>query len=74
MKIIIEIEDDLVQAQVVALTQKKEDRAHRETLKAYFQEHHEIVLPEEAITEIDEEFPTVMAVLAIGQASKELGI
>lgn len=74
MKIIIEIEDDLVQAQVVALTQKKEDRAGREKLKAYFQEHAEVVLPEESITEIDEDFPTVMAVLAIGLASKELGL
>lgn len=74
MKIIIEIEDDLVQSQVVALTQKKEDRGAREKLKAYFNEHPEVVLPEEAITEIDESFPIVMAVLAIGQASKELGI
>ena len=74
MRIIIEIEDDLVQAQVVALTQKKEDRAHREALKIYFQEHPEIALPEEAITEIDEDFPTVMAMMAIGLASSKLGI
>ena len=74
MKIIIEIEDDLVQAQVVALTQKKADRANREKLKAYFREHAEIALPQDAIAEIDEDFPTVMAVLAIGTASKELDI
>ena len=74
MKIIIEIEDELVQSQVVALTRKKADRANRERLKAYFQEHAEVSVPEEAITEIDEDFPTVMAVLAIGQASKELDI
>ncbi len=28
MKVIIEIDDDLVKAQVTTLTQKKEDRAH----------------------------------------------
>lgn len=74
MRIIIEIEDDLVQSQVVALTQKKEDRADREKLKAYFNEHSEVALPEEQLAEIDESFPAVMAVLAVGMASKELDI
>ncbi len=74
MRIIIEIEDELVLSQIVALTQKKEDRADREKLKAYFNEHSEVVLPEEALTEIDESFPTVMAVLAVGIASEDLDI
>lgn len=74
MKIIIEIDDDLVKAQVTTLTQKKEDRAHREPLMKYFQEHESVMIPEEQLTEIDEDFPTVMAVLAIGVAAKELNI
>ncbi len=40
----------------------------------YFQEHESVMIPEEQVTEIDEDFPTVMAVLAIGVAAKELDI
>lgn len=74
MRIIIEIDDDLVQAQVVELTRKEKDRETREKLKAYFQEHTEVILPEEVATEFEEDFPLVMAMMAIGLASKDLNL
>lgn len=74
MKVIFEIDDDLVQAQVTMLTQKEVDRAHREPLMKYFQEHESVMIPEEQLAEIDEDSSTVMAVLAIGVAAKELNI
>ncbi len=74
MKIIIEIDDDLVQAQVVELTRKEKDRETREKLMAYFQEHTEVILPEEVATEFEEDFPLVMAMMAIALASKNLNL
>lgn len=74
MKVIIEIDDDLVQAHIIEMTQDKKHREEREALKSYFQEHREIEIPEEALSEIDESFPTVMALLAIEQACKEMTI
>lgn len=74
MKVIIEIDDDLVQAQVTMLTKKSEDRKNREILMKYVREHGSVNIPEELIQDFGEEFSMVMATAAIGAAAKELDI
>jgi Arc/MetJ family transcription regulator len=74
MKVIIEIDDDLVQAQVTTLTQKKEDRAAREKIKAYLKENDTIKMSESVLEEIDDTLPAAISIMAIGAISKELDI
>ena len=71
MKVIFEIDDDLVMSQVLQMS----DKGDREQFKAYLNDHDEVTATEEIITEFgDKELSLAIALIAIGIVFKELDI
>lgn len=71
MKVIFEIDNDLVMCQVLQMS----DKEAREKFKAYLNEHDEVTCTEEMINEfgVNELSPTI-ALIAIGIVARELDI
>lgn len=71
MKVIFEIDDDLVMSNVLQISDKED----REKFKSYLKEHDEVTATEELINEFgDKELSLAIALIAVGIVAKELDI
>ena len=71
MKVIFEIDDDLVMSQVLQISDKED----REKFKSYLKEHDGVTATEELINEFGgKEVSLAIVLIAIGIVAKELDI
>lgn len=71
MKVIFEIDDDLVMSNVLQISDKED----REKFKAYLKEHDEVTATEELINEFGgKELSLAIVLIAVGIVAKELDI